>query len=109
LILERADGFPEWGNVGKEGPGPLKNGRLFLAVLALMVRCIARGRLRDKGLVAAGASWLMERVNALPTCGTKEGHGIGTQYNTAGDAFHRQYKPKSLTAPSGKPILSALT
>ena len=75
-ILERADGFPEWRKVGEEGPGSLKIRRLLLTRLALMVRCIGRGRWRDKRLVAAGANRVLERTDGLPARATEEGHRV---------------------------------
>ena len=78
-IFERADGLPQRREIGEEGPGPLKGWRPLLAVLALMVWCIGRGRFRDKRLIAAGTSWLPERVDILPACGTEEGHRISAE------------------------------
>jgi len=108
-ILERADGFPQWRKVGEEGPGSLKSRRPFLTLLALMVRCIGRGRWRDKRLIAAGTNWLLERADGLPAHGTEEGHRVSAERGTTCKAFDRQYKPESLTAPSDESILCVFT
>jgi hypothetical protein len=104
-ILERADGFAQWRKVREEGPGSLKSGRPFLTVLALMIRCMGRGRLRDKRLIAAGTSWLVERADVLPARGTEEGHWVSTECRTTYEALHWQHKPEGLTAPSDESIL----
>jgi len=78
-ILERADGFPQWGKVGEEGPGSLKSRWPFLTLLALMVRCIGRGRWRDKRLIAAGTNWLLERVDGVPAGGAEEGDRVSAE------------------------------
>jgi hypothetical protein len=78
-ILERTDGVPEWRKIGEEGPGPLKIRRPLLTVLAVMVRCIGRGGLRDKRLIAAGTNWLLERADGLPARGTEEGHRVSAE------------------------------
>jgi len=78
-ILERADGFPQWRKVGKEGPGSLKIRWPFLTLLALMVRCIGRGRWRDKRLIAAGANWLLEGADGLPARATEEGNRVSAE------------------------------
>jgi hypothetical protein len=108
-ILERADGFPQWRKVGEEGPGSLKIRWPLLTVLALMVRCIARGRWRDKRLIAAGTNWVLERADGLPARSTEEGHRVGAERMATGDAFHRQDKPEGLTAPSDESILCVFT
>ena len=78
-ILERADGLPQWREVGEESPGSLKIRWPLLTVLALMVRSIGRGRWRDKRLIAAGTNWLLERADGLPAHGTEEGHRVGAE------------------------------
>lgn len=108
-IFERTDSLLQWREIGEEGPGPLKVWRPFLAVVALMVGCVGRGRFRDKGLIAAGTSWLSERVDILPAGCTEEGYRIDAEWMATGKAFYRQHKPESLTAPSEEPILYVFT
>jgi hypothetical protein len=105
LILERADRFPQWRKVWEEGPGSLKSRWPFLTLLALMVRCIGRGRWRDKRLIAAGTHWLLERADSMPARGTEEGHRVSGEGITTCEAFDRQHKPEGLTAPSDESIL----
>jgi hypothetical protein len=44
-----------------------------------MVRCIGSGRWRDKWLIAAGTSRLLERADGLPARGTEEGHRVSAE------------------------------
>jgi hypothetical protein len=104
-ILEWADGVPQWWKVGKEGPGSLKVRWPFLTVLALMVRGKGSGRRWDKRLIAAGTSWLLELADGLPARAAEEGDRVSAEWMATGNAFHRQHKSESLTAPSNKPIL----
>jgi hypothetical protein len=76
-ILERADGFPQWREIGEEGPGSLEVRWPFLTLLALMVRCIGRGRCGDERLIAAATNWVLEWADGLPARGTEEGHRVG--------------------------------
>jgi hypothetical protein len=78
-ILERADGFPQWREIGEEGPGSLEVRWPFLTVLALMVWCIGRGRWGDKRLIATGTNWVLERADRLPARGAKEGHWVSAE------------------------------
>ena len=57
--------FEGW-EVGEEGPGPLKGRRPLLAMVTVMVRRRGRSGWRDKGLIADGASRLLEGADALP-------------------------------------------
>jgi len=108
-ILQRADSVLQGRKVGEEGPGSLKVRWPFLTVLALMVRCIGHGCRRDKGLIAAGTSRLLEPVDGLPARGTEEGYRVSAERAATGDAFDRQDKPEGLTAPSDQPILCVFT
>ncbi len=76
-IFERADGFPQWREIGEEGPGPFKNRQPVLTVLAVMVWGVGCGHRRDEWLVTAGTNWVLEWADGLPTCGTEEGHRVG--------------------------------
>jgi hypothetical protein len=49
---------------------------------------------------------LLELADGLPATTTEEGDRVSAERMATGDAFHRQHKPESLTAPSNKPILS---
>lgn len=106
-ILERADGFPQWRKIGEEGPGPFKSRRPLLTMLTSMVWCIGRGSWRDKGLVAADTSRLLERTDVLPARGTEEGYWVRAECMATAQAFHRQHKPDGLAAPTDEPILCA--
>ncbi len=108
-IFERADGFPQWREIGVEGPGSLEVRWPFLTVLALMVWRIGRGRWGDKRLIAAGTHWLLERADGVPTRGTEEGYRISAEGPATGDTFDRQHKTEGLTAPPDESILCVFT
>jgi|SRR5688572_2533815 len=108
-ILERADGFPQRCEIGEEGPGPLEFRWPFLTVLTLMVRCIGHGRFRYKRLIATNASRLLEWADGVPACGTEKGDWVSAERGPTCEAFDRQHKPESLTAPSDEPILCVFT
>jgi hypothetical protein len=73
-----------------------------------MVRCIGRGCLRDKWLIAVGTSWLLKRMDISPAQDTEEGHRVSAERGATGDTFDRQHKPEGLTAPSDESILCVL-
>jgi hypothetical protein len=108
-VLERAYGLSQWRKIWEEGPGALKFRRMFLTLLALMIRSIGRGCRRDKRLIAVGTHRMLEWADGVPARGTEEGHRVGAEWMAAGTAFDRQYKPKGLTAPSDESILCAFT
>lgn len=74
-----------------------------------MIRCIGRGRWRDKRLIAAGTNWLLEWADGLPARATEEGHWVSAERGTTCKAFDRQHKPEGLTAPSDESILCVFT
>lgn len=87
----------------------LKVWRLFLALLALMIRCIGRGRRRDEWVVAADTPRLLEWADGPPARGAEEGDWVGAERLATGEAFHWQDKPKELTTSSDQPILCVFT
>jgi hypothetical protein len=88
-ILELADGFTQWREVGEEGPGSLELRRPFLTLLAVVVRCIGCGRWGDKRLIAAGTNGVLEWADSLPAGGTEERHRVGGEGLPAREAFNR--------------------
>jgi len=78
-VLKRTDGVPQGREIGEESPGPFKVRRLFLTALALMIRCVGRGRVRDKWLVAAGTYRMLERADGVPARGAEEGDRVSAE------------------------------
>jgi len=104
-IFEGADGVFQRRHIGEERPSPLKGWWPLLTVVTLVVGRVAGSCVRDEGLIADGAGWLLERADFLPAGCAEEGDRVDGEGLFTGQTFHWQDKPDRLTAPADEPLL----